>query len=164
MILQQSTALARAAQAILALASGLALFLVVVPVTGILSALAIPAEYFAYFGRHQTGLALLLLNTLTVAVPLAALGFVWCAATLRLTRVEVVTVASLCLLGFALGIGYSYIRAVLDFMSLDAAGKVPLSTFVGGLFPWWNAPVLVAVPLGIVSAAMLRTRLLRAAH
>jgi hypothetical protein len=163
-MLQQSSSVARAAQALLAVGSGLALFGAGLLITGFLAAIAIPTEYFAYFGRQHTALALFVLNTLTVAVPLAAIGFLWGWAAVRFVRLPIASVAALCLLGFLVGLGYSYVALIMNFMALEADGKVPLSVFLRSGFTWWNSPQLVAVPLGIVGGATLRARSLRSAQ
>ena len=146
------------------LASGLALFAVLTVVVGFLAAIAIPPGYFAYFGRDHIGLALLLSNTVIVAVPIAAVGFLWCSITMRLVRLPAVSAAVLCLVGYLIGLVYSYVEAIAGFLALQVEGKVPLSVFLLSGLTWWNAPLFLAVPLGIVSAATLEARSLRPAR
>ena len=154
----------RAVQALAALASGLALCAAVTLVTSFLSAIAIPLEYFAFFGRQYTELALFLLNTLTVAVPMAAVGFVWCLVTARFVRLSLLGATMLCLVGYLIGFTYSYFASAISFIALEADGKVPLSVFLRSGLNWWNVPVLVAVPLGILGAGRLRAKSLRTAR
>jgi hypothetical protein len=148
----------------MAFASGLALYGVTVILVGFLSAVAIPSDFFTHFGRQNSGLALLLLNAVTIAAPLALISYGWFSITLRFVSLTVVSAAVLCIAGYLIGLGYSYLDATMNFLSLEADGKVPLSVFVRSALPWWNVPVLLAVPLGIVGAATLRSRALRPAR
>ena len=157
-MLVSSPQFSRTAKRLLAFGSGLALFSVLALVTGVLAAVAIPHEYFAYFGREHTELALFLLNTLTIAMPIAAIGFIWSLATMRYVRLPAGEVATLCLSGYLIAFGFSFAQLIWFFLTLEADGKVPFSVFLRSGFTWWNAPTFVAVPLGIIAAATLRAR------
>jgi archaellum biogenesis protein FlaJ (TadC family) len=155
---------ARAANGLAALVSGLALFLATTFVGGILAAVAVPTDYFAFFGRQHTELALFVVNTMIFAFPLAAIGLLWYFVTKRFVRLSAASLAMFCLTGYLLGLGYMYMEAVASFLALEAEGKVPLSVFLRSGLTWWNVPNFVAVPLGIVGAAMLAARSLRTAQ
>lgn len=145
----------------MAFASGVALFGALAPIAGFLAAVAIPHEYFDYFGRRHTELALFLLNAVTVALPMAGIAFVWCLGTMRLLRSPSIAMAVLCLIGYLLGLGYSFVEATMNFLAIEAQGKVPFSVALRSAFTWWNTPMFVAVPLGILAAATLRVRSVR---
>ena len=77
-------------------------------------------------------------------------------------RLPAVSVAVLCLVGYLIGVVFSYVVGITSFLALEAEGKVPLSVFLLSALTWWNAPLFLAVPLGIASAATVRARSLRA--
>jgi hypothetical protein len=163
-MLNPATPFLRAVLTLWALASGVAPFWLVTLFVGYLSAIAIPPGYFAYFERQHSGLALLLVNKVTVALPLAVLGFLWSLITFRFVRLPVVPVAVFCLFGYLLGVGYSFVEAVWSFLALEAEGKVPLAVFLRSGLTWSYAPIVAAVPLGIFTAMSLRARAFRPAR
>lgn len=83
---------------------------------------------------------------------------------MRFVHLPVVAVAVLCLIGYLIAFGYSFVQLITNFLALEADGKVPLSVFLRSGLTWWNVPNLVAVPLGIVGAATLRARSLQPAQ
>lgn len=120
----------------LAFGSGLLLNVVSVWLGGYLAAIAIPAGYFAFFGRQHADLALFFIHLGTFAFPVSLVSLVWCWLTFRLSKLRVAKSAVLCLAGYIAGMLYWQAKNVLNFVMLDADGKIPLALYLAQLvFP-----------------------------
>lgn len=150
----------RPGRVFVALLSGVMLFTAAQFVAGHLAAIAIPGDFFAFFGKERTGLALFIVNLAVLAIPLSLVALVWCWLLILWSGDHPARTAALCLAGFLTGLAVLDTLFVLDFVALDADGKVPLRVFLQSLLwpSWWALPGLLAIPAGIGAAAWLRTR------
>jgi hypothetical protein len=145
-------------QAAMALLSGLLLFGVSVFALGYLSAIAIPREYFAYFGRDRTALALFFISVGVTALPSFALSLTWCWLTVRLSRLPAIKAVILLVGGYAIGIAALHGNAIAIFASIDGPGiKVSLLSRLAQMaFPaWWAWPTALAAPTAFALAGWL---------
>ena len=144
-------------RAVMGLLSGVLLFVATQFITGYLAAIAIPGDFFAFFGRERTGLALFIVHFTVLAIPLCLVALIWSWLTFHWSGEQIARTAALCLAGWLTGLAVPNTVTVLDFVALDADGKVPLEMFVRNLlWPfWWVLPILLAVPTGIGVAAWL---------
>jgi hypothetical protein len=142
------------------LLSGVLLFVATEFIAGYLAAIAIPADFFAFFGKARPGFPLFIVQVTVVAIPLCLFALVWCWLTIYWSVDQPARTAALCLAGFLAGLAVLNIMFVLDFVALDADGKVSLRVYLQNLLwpSWWALPGLLAVPVGIGAAAWLRAR------
>jgi hypothetical protein len=129
-------------------------------IAGYLAAIAIPADFFAFFGRARPGFPLFIVHLTVFAFPLCLFALVWCRLTIRWSVDQPVRTAALCLAGFLAALAVLNTMFVLDFVALEADGKVPLRVYLQNLLwpSWWSLPGPLAVPVGIGAAAWLSTR------
>ncbi|MBC8118256.1 MAG: hypothetical protein H7X75_01600, partial [Burkholderiaceae bacterium] len=65
------------------LLSGVLLFVATQFIVGYLAAIAIPGDFFAFFGRERTGLALFIVNLTVLAIPLCLVALICSCLTIR---------------------------------------------------------------------------------
>ena len=147
-------------RAFVALLSGVLLFAATQFIAGYLAAIAIPADFFAFFGGAQPGLPLFIVHLTVFAIPLCLVALAWCWLTIYWSAERPARTAALCLAGFLTGVAVLNTFFVLDFAALEAGGKVPLQVYLQNLLwpSWWALPGLLAVPVGIGASAWMCTR------
>jgi len=126
-------------------------------IAGYIAAIAIPGDFFEFFGKECSGLALFIVNLSVLAMPLTLVALVWCWLMILWSGDLPERTAAVCLAGFLTGLAVLNTMLVLDFILLDADGEIPLHAYVQGLLwpSWWALPGLLAVPMGIGAAAWL---------
>lgn len=142
------------------IAFGFLLFWLLTYVNGYLAAVAIPQEYFAFFGRERLGVGLFFIHLTLHAIPSFLIALVWCLAIgcFHIDRPN--RTATLCLLGYLLALSFFMVTAVVEFALLRVEGKVPFLVYARQVFfpSWWATPGVLAVPLAILFAVSLLSR------
>jgi hypothetical protein len=147
---------------ILAFAAGFLLYQAAVSVGGILAAIAIPREFFAWFGRPRLELALAILNLATFTFPIAALFSAGTLATYKLLRAPPLKSFMLAIVAGAVTCFAFYTASfVLVVQELPpGVESYPASVLLKQLLlpPWWSVPNAVAPWLGLAFAGWLIVR------
>ena len=133
----------------------------VVVLVGILAAVAVPTEYFAWFGKPRQELALAVLD-LASALPVLLLVCGAVLATCRAFKTGAWPFLAALLFGMLLCFAYwtANFLFVLPSELPQGVQPYPLSTRVRQLFflPWWAVPVALAPWLGFALGAWLLLR------
>lgn len=126
-----------------ALISGIILCNAFVYIEGYLAAIAIPREYFSFFGKDHIRIALFILDIFTFALPYCFMGLIWGVLTSLVLRTR--------LLSASLWSGLGSLLAMVYLMFFDGASA---SIYMMGLNdPYMLSQFLVntmAGPCGVV--------------
>lgn len=143
-------------------AGGVCLYQAAVYVIDVLAAIGISREYFAWFGRPRLELALAILNTATIAVPMVIFFAVGTLLIYYLLRRPPPWSFMLAFVGgvaacFAFWTA-SFILFVPDLPS--GVEPYPPSVLLGQLLlpPWWSVPSALAPWLGLAIAGWFISR------
>lgn len=131
---------AKIVAALVAFASGIVLCNVNVYIAGYLAAIAIPREYFLFFGEHIT-LALLVLDMLNFAVPIFVLSVIWGILSSLIFRRQFLQASASC--GCLLAMLY------LSFSDVTEASII-LSSLKQPAFLFQFIVNLIAAPVGVL--------------
>lgn len=146
-----------------AMLAGIAIYqLFVVVLNGYLAAIAVPRQYFMWFGRQRQELALAIIQ-LASAIPVFLLVTGCVLAVCRSLRSRSMTFLAAILVGMLL----SHLYWAVSFLAFLPAGLSPevepysMSVRLQQLFvvPWWSLPTVLAPWLGFgFSSWLLRQR------
>lgn len=146
---------------------GLLYYAVVVHVGGVLAAVAIPRQYFEYFGRENGGAALALMFLGTWSLPVALLVAYGSMLGLRLVGGNWRAASLAVFVGmFVCFLSWQWASASAVVNADEKILVPPLSAFFGTLAaPWFAMPNLLAPWLGLGFGVWLyRSRLQRLQH
>jgi hypothetical protein len=142
--------------------AGVALYqFVVVVLNGYLAAVSVPGEYFAYFGKQQHGLSLVVLQSAS-ALPVVLLVSAGVLLICRLLR----TSSKSFIAAIFVGMLACYLYWALSFLFF-APAELPSGTALPSplvrlqqllVTPWWALPTVIAPWLGFVLAVWLLRR------
>lgn len=139
--------------AFVALISGIVLCNFFVYIAGYFAAIAIPREYFSFFGHDHIRAALFFLDILTLALPFFVIGLIWGILTSLALRPPFLSTSLWCGLGCLL--------AMIYFTFVDGPGAI----YMAGLKePYMFSQFLInttAGPFGILVGGYFLTKFFR---
>lgn len=137
--------------AVAAVLSGYILFEVLEYIVGYLAALAIPREYFLWFGKQHVVLALTIEEAFIIALPMFLLSIIWSIFTNLIFGKNYLLISAACLIGYLLNWSVTIFNTDINFMLV-------LST----MFQPYYILTTIAVPIGILCAGFVLRKFNRA--
>jgi len=85
-----------------AVISGVILCNLIICITGYLAAIAIPKEYFLWFGKPNITMALATYDAIVIALPRMIIATIWSVCTILIFRNKYLLITSGCFVGYVL--------------------------------------------------------------
>ena len=133
-----------------AVLSGYIFFEVLQYIVGYLAALAISREYFLWFGKQHSMLALAIEEGFIIALPMFILSIAWSIFTNIIFGKNHLLISTACLIGF-------FLHWIVTIFNTDINFMLVLSS----MFQPYNILKTVAVPIGILCAGFVLPRFSR---
>ena len=116
-------------------------------IVGCLAAIAVPRQFFLWFGRHYVA-ALSVDELFTVAIPLFLISAVWTTSTVFIFRAHYRRIAMWCLCGYSL----TWVIVMLAYES-------PIFNIAVYTQQPWIILTMIAAPCGIVASGYFLSKL-----